>query len=114
MPTIFLYGELAPGGRDEGWLAGLPNRPAWVRGTLWRSRRGRPALVCSRDQARVNGVLVDVNDAQLPVLDLLAAGVPRARIGAAIGLMGVHAETWCFAENRLAERAGYREPRRRS
>lgn len=111
MATVFVYGDLLLGDSTGGWLAGVPQRPAWVRGRLWWSPRGQPGLVSDGSDARVSGALVDVDPGRCRVLDVLLSGLPRAPISAAVGLRPVRAESWYFADGRAARFAGYRRPR---
>jgi gamma-glutamylcyclotransferase (GGCT)/AIG2-like uncharacterized protein YtfP len=111
MPLLFLYGTSLEGQPDHGWVAGLRASPASVHGILWRSPNGRPALAPSPDGLPIRGVLVDVDPARLPVMDLVeTAGsdaVRRARVRAASHLRSVEAEAWILALPR-PELSGWR------
>lgn len=109
MASLFFYGDLPP---DSPWLLGAPRRPAWTRGAVWRGARPGPVLVPAAD-GRVNGVLVEVDDARVPVIDLLltAPGVRRAPLTVAVGLRPVQAEAWYLPDARVARIEGYRRPR---
>lgn len=111
MATVFVYGDLLAEDRSAGWLAGLAQRPAWVRGRLWRSPRGHAGLVVDGSDARVHGAIVEVDPGRCRVFDVLLAGLPRAPIAAAVGLRPVPAEAWYFPDDRAARQAGYRRPR---
>jgi hypothetical protein len=110
MPTLFLYGHLVPDDAHPGLLSGLPRRPAWARGALWRGSRPHRVFVPGADDRRVSGVLVELDDARVRVLDLVlqGPGVVRRRVEAAVGLMPVPAETWLVPDARRAAWAGYR------
>ncbi len=98
MVTLFLYGTSLPGQPDHGWVAGLPARPATVRGVLWRTPTNRPALQPSARGTPIHGVLVEIEEARLRVLDLVeTAGqdiLVRAPVRAASSLRIVEAQAW--------------------
>jgi gamma-glutamylcyclotransferase (GGCT)/AIG2-like uncharacterized protein YtfP len=98
MPTLFLYGTSLPGQPEHRWIAGLPMRPASVRGALWRSPRNRPALVPDPDGLPIQGVLVEVDDARLAVLDLVETVgqdlLRRAAVRVALHLRSTEAQAW--------------------
>jgi gamma-glutamylcyclotransferase (GGCT)/AIG2-like uncharacterized protein YtfP len=68
--TLFVYGTLLQGQAQGGLVAG-PRRPARLPGTLWRVPAGYPALVPDPAGPLIHGELVQVDDAQLAVLDVL-------------------------------------------
>lgn len=111
MPTVFLYGTSLPGKPEHRWIAGLPTTPATVRGTLWRSPRNRPGLAPHVDGKPIRGVLVEVDDARLRVLDLVeSAGggeVRRARVDASAHMRSVPAEAW-IVDPEEVRRLGWR------
>jgi gamma-glutamylcyclotransferase (GGCT)/AIG2-like uncharacterized protein YtfP len=109
---LFLYGTSLPDQPDHGWVAGLPRRAATVRGTLWRSRRNRPALVPDAAGRPIRGVLVDVDPPRLAVLDAIerAGGGELARrlVRASENLVSTGAEAWVLTAEE-ARAHGYRK-----
>jgi len=63
-------------------------------------------------EGRVNGVLVELDEARVAVLDLLLAGpgVRRAPLTVAVGLRPLPAQAWIVPDARVARREGYRRP----
>lgn len=98
MATVFVYGTSLPGQPEHRWIAGLPLRPATVRGALWVGPRRRPALVPHPEGKSIRGALVEIDDARLPVMDLVeSAGegpLRRAEVRAVHNLHTVTAEAW--------------------
>lgn len=78
--TLFLYDARALRGEAEGWLADTEDKPASVRGRLFRGPRGRLGLVPDPKAPPVRGRLVDISPAQLPVLDFVLGGVGGALV----------------------------------
>lgn len=120
MPTLFLYGELGPGGDVAAWTTGLDARPATVRGALWSDARRHALLVPTDGRASVAGVLVDVDPARQAVLTVLLGTTPPEHgltlpdwrpVQAAAGLRPVSALAWSLPSPRAARLAGYRPPR---
>lgn len=111
MPLLFLYGTSLPGHPENRWVRGLPAAPATVRGTLWRSPHNRPGLVPSPSGVPIRGLLVELEDARLPVLDLVeGAGdgvVSREAVSATSNLRPLPAQAWVIDPTRAA-RAGWR------
>lgn len=99
MARVFIYGTELPGEPDAGWLAGLHAEPASVRGSLW-VRQSRPALLPSPNAPHVEGLILDVPDPRLAVLDLLhlGNGLARARVTVRVGARGVDAEAWVLTK----------------
>ena len=114
MTTVFLYGEGLAESGPPGWVAGLPARPAWVRGVLWRGARPQHRMVPGEGAGTVDGTVIEVDPARLAVLDLVLAGpgVERRPVRASVGLRPVRAEAWVLPDTRVAEREGYRPLRR--
>lgn len=106
--SLFFYGDLPV---DSPWLSGGTRRPAWTRGSVWRGARPGPVLVPDAE-GRVNGVLVELDEARVAVLDLLLAGpgVRRAPLTVAVGLRPLPAQAWIVPDARVARREGYRRP----
>ncbi|MFZ5476369.1 MAG: gamma-glutamylcyclotransferase family protein [Myxococcota bacterium] len=108
---VFLYGTSLPGQPDHVWVAGLPAARATVRGSLWRSRRNRPALVPDPEGRAIRGVVIDVDDARLAVLDTLerAGGGELARrlVRVSQNLRSAGAEAWVLTAAE-ARAHGYR------
>ena len=98
MVTLFVYGTSLPGQPEHRWIAGLPLLSATVRGALWLGPRRRPALVPDPAGRPVRGALVEVDEARLPVMDLVEmAGegpLRRTEVGAACSLRAVRAQAW--------------------
>ncbi len=136
MALVFVYGDLVPGalsGTVEApsrpvaahpWFAGLPARPATVRGTLWVRAAGAtrlpgllPALARAGNEAEgaggrdpaIPGALVEVPDARLATLDLLVGGhgLVRRPVVATAELRGVTAQAWVLPET-PRPRSGWR------
>ena len=111
MPTLFLYGTSLPGQPEHRWILGLVMHPATVRGSLWRSARNRPALQPETTGKPIHGVLVEVDDARLAVLDLVeTAGqelLRRAPVRAALNMRSVEAQAWVLPADE--RRPGWRK-----
>lgn len=111
MALLFLYGTSLPGQPEHRWIADARPTPATVRGRLWRSPRNRPGLAPDRRAPVVRGMLVEVDDARLPVLDLVEeAGdgvVSRARVDVTSNLRALDAQAWII-DPVAAARAGWR------
>ncbi len=95
--TLFLYGTSLPGQPDHRWVVGRPLVPATVRGSLWRGPRNRPGLLLE-DGRQIHGALVDIEDAQVAVMDLVetvGGGVlERMPVRASVNLRLAHAFAW--------------------
>lgn len=114
MPTVFLYADQLSRPPLSAWVEGARTRPAWTRGSLWRSARPQRVLVGDGGTQRVDGVLVELDEDHLHVLDLLLGGpgVSRQPVQAAVGLRPVQAEAWVLPDARAARREGYQPVRR--
>ncbi len=112
MPTLFLYGTSLPGQPDHRWIVGLRIVPATVRGSLWRGARNRPVLLPDPAGRPIHGVLVEVDDARLSVMDLVeTAGegpLCRAAVRAGHNMRAVPAQAWVFPEGSKPPR-GFRK-----
>jgi gamma-glutamylcyclotransferase (GGCT)/AIG2-like uncharacterized protein YtfP len=108
---LFLYGTSLPDQPDHGWVAGLPARPATVRGTLWRSRRNRPALVPNPSGRPIRGVLVEVDAQRLAVLDTVerigGGELARRVVRVSEHLVSKGAEAWVLTAEEARDH-GYR------
>ena len=107
MPLFFLYGTSLPGQPDHGWIADLPRAEGTARGRLWCDKRRRPALVPDPRGKLIHGILVDVPDVRLPVLDLIEGGVPRRLLRVSRSLRSVEAWAWTL-DAKTARKNGYR------
>jgi len=111
VPPVFVYGvplsERAasramdtgnsgpPGAGSAGWYAGCPARPASARGFLWE-RQGRPGLLHTPSAPHLEGMLVEVPEERMALLDVLERGngLARRTITVRVEGMGVDAEAW--------------------
>jgi len=105
--SVFIYDLRALRGEAQGWLGdgeGAPGTPAAVRGHLFRGPRGRLGLVPDPAAAPVQGRLVEVTPAQLPVLDFLFAGIGsplhRRAVDVIVNLRPRAGTTWALTETR--------------
>ncbi len=72
MTQLFVYGTLMRGEEREGLIANLSERPATIRGHLWKAPAGYPALLLDEQGAEIVGeVLTMDNPSILSALDLI-------------------------------------------
>jgi gamma-glutamylcyclotransferase (GGCT)/AIG2-like uncharacterized protein YtfP len=99
---LFTYGTLRPGHSRWSQLAGFadpfqPPRPATVRGELWLTPYGWPALTCGTD--KVTGMLVTLTEeslaAALSLLDVIE-GVNQGLFRRDLTLCLPHSRCWVY------------------
>ena len=124
MVSLFLHGSFLPGGEDHPWVADLRGQLAVVRARRWRLGRGARILVPGTDDARVRGLVVDMDLSRQRVIELLERAVLPLAVGAVglarpswipvladSGLRPRPVVVWGFPSERLAAIAGARPTR---
>lgn len=124
MVSLFLHGSFLPGGPEHAWVADLRGALATVRARRWNLGRGARLLVPGGEEARVRGLVVDVDEHRQRLIELLERGVlplVDGRVGlsrptwvptlADSGLRPRPVLVWGFASDRLASIAGARPVR---
>ena len=72
MTQLFVYGSLLRGEERDGLVAHLKSREATIRGCLWRTRAGYPALELDPKGSAVKGEVLSLeNPSLLTVLDMI-------------------------------------------
>jgi gamma-glutamylcyclotransferase (GGCT)/AIG2-like uncharacterized protein YtfP len=108
---LFVYGTLLSGGKNAGWLGGLPVKEARVKGRLYRLPAGYPALVVEGEgQDWVEGEWVSGVGPRLKVLDQLE-GVgqglfDRVRLPVVVGARTLVSWVYVLKAGQVRERGG--------